>query len=340
MIGLGGVHVYQKKLKELANKNVKIVVFTNQKGYGGKPTKDLTDRIDKLQKSAGVPLLVLAALGDDTFRKPCVESWKHMVMNANGGLVPSLAECLFVGDAAGRPATKKPSVKKDFSDTDLKFALNLGLRFQTPEEFFIGPECAEAIGRPYPTTFSFDPRVLGSQTVNKGSSATKVGPSGSPELVLVVGPPGAGKSSLVLSTFPEYVRANQDALKTKDKCLKAVSEALKSGKSAIVDNQNKDKATRKAYLDAAKAAGVASRAVLLDVPKELCFHLNRYRSINTRSPEHRAESVPALVIHSYFKSVEPPTKEEGFADVLKISLDDFCFRGSSEDLALVRSFLC
>jgi len=328
------------KLRELVDTNVKLVVFTNQKGFGGKPTNDLTDRIDKLQKSVGVPLLVLAALGNDVFQKPCVDAWKHMVKESNGGLVPSLADCLFVGDAAGRPATKKPPVKKDVSDTDLKFALNLGVRFQTPEEFFSGPAFAKATGRPYSMTFDFDPRVLGLGRANNSGDTMKIVPSGNPELILLVGPPGAGKSSLVSLNFPEYVRANQDTLKTRDKCVKTVTEALKSGKSAIVDNQNKDKATRKAYLDVAKAAGVASRAVLLDLPKELCFHLNRYRLLNARSPEHRDESVPALVIHSYFKSVQPPTKEEGFADVLKISLDDFRFRGSPEDLALLRSFLC
>merc|ERR1712129_400017 len=235
---------------------------------------------------------------------------------------------------------KKPPVKKDLGDTDLKFALNLGVRFQTPEEFFSGPAFAKATGRPYSMTFEFDPRMLRSGSTYNNGDAMKVVPSGNPELILFVGPPGAGKSSLASLNFPEYVRANQDTLKTRDKCVKAVTEALKSGKSAIVDNQNKDKATRKAYLDVAKAAGVASRAVLLDVPKELCFHLNRYRLLNSQSPEHRAESVPGLVIHSYFKSVDTPTKEEGFADVLEISLDDFRFRGSPEDLALVRSFLC
>ena len=42
---------------------------------------------------------------------------------------------LYIGDAAGRP--KKDSKKKDFADTDYKFALNSKMSFLTPEEYFL-----------------------------------------------------------------------------------------------------------------------------------------------------------------------------------------------------------
>lgn len=40
-------------------------------------------------------------------------------------------QSLFIGDAAGRKKTK--ATKADHSDFDYKFALNIGLNFQTPE---------------------------------------------------------------------------------------------------------------------------------------------------------------------------------------------------------------
>jgi DNA 3'-phosphatase len=42
----------------------------------------------------------------------------------------------FCGDAAGRPKTM--TSRKDFSADDIKFAWNTGLRFETPESFFLG----------------------------------------------------------------------------------------------------------------------------------------------------------------------------------------------------------
>lgn len=44
------------------------------------------------------------------------------------------AASVYVGDAAGRPAAAAAGwPRKDFSDSDLKFAMNAGLPFQTPE---------------------------------------------------------------------------------------------------------------------------------------------------------------------------------------------------------------
>ena len=43
--------------------------------------------------------------------------------------------CFYCGDAAGRPKTANRP--KDFSDTDLKFAANIGLKFLTPEQLFL-----------------------------------------------------------------------------------------------------------------------------------------------------------------------------------------------------------
>lgn len=55
---------------------------------------------------------------------------------ANGGVEIDLAESMYIGDAAGRPAVGKK--KKDFSFSDRLFALNVGVKFFTPEEHFLG----------------------------------------------------------------------------------------------------------------------------------------------------------------------------------------------------------
>ena len=80
-------------------------------------------------------MYAMAATGDDEFRKPCRGMWDYLIDTCNGGSV-DLPSCIYVGDAAGRPA--RAGRKKDFNDTDLKYALNIGVTFQTPEIFFLG----------------------------------------------------------------------------------------------------------------------------------------------------------------------------------------------------------
>jgi bifunctional polynucleotide phosphatase/kinase len=52
----------------------------------------------------------------------------------NGNIKINKTDSFFCGDAAGR----KTKTHKDFSDSDLKFALNVGVPFKTPEVLFLG----------------------------------------------------------------------------------------------------------------------------------------------------------------------------------------------------------
>lgn len=57
--------------------------------------------------------------------------WEYFTKHCNDGVKVDMKASVYVGDAAGR---KPPQVKKkDFSDSDLKFAASVGLPFQTPE---------------------------------------------------------------------------------------------------------------------------------------------------------------------------------------------------------------
>ena len=72
----------------------------------------------------------------DEYRKPGLGFWKAFENSRkHQGEAVDYESSFYVGDCAGRlfnPTRKQP----DPTDTDLKFALNIGIKFFTPEEFF------------------------------------------------------------------------------------------------------------------------------------------------------------------------------------------------------------
>lgn len=67
----------------------------------------------------------------------------------------NIEQSFYCGDAAGRPVNCEPNKKKkDFAVSDRLFAMNLNLKFYTPEEYFLGWKTA-----PFQMP-EFDPRSL------------------------------------------------------------------------------------------------------------------------------------------------------------------------------------
>ena len=81
---------------------------------------------------------VYAATGENHYRKPYTNMWDYMIEHHNDDIVPDLDISYYVGDAAGRPKEWAPGKKRDFSCSDRMFAANVGIKFFTPEEYFLG----------------------------------------------------------------------------------------------------------------------------------------------------------------------------------------------------------
>jgi len=344
----------KEKFGKLVSEGYRIVFFTNQEGISKgnvnkeKWMKKIENIVKFLDLTDKVTVLVSLTKRGNDYRKPHTGMWRFLCtyLSGTGGVRPNLSESFYVGDAAGRP--KRGIVKKDFSCTDYKFALNVGFgKFMTPEQFYYKSKKPSDLASLETSNMVFQPKshwnsyfdwpldkespvmekIVGSCLDNNMEQKQ--------EIIVIVGSPASGKSSVTSRILEaqqgksvsgdtkrkstDYVRVNQDTHKTLAKCIKVTKEAMADGKSAIVDNTNRDVKTRKEYIDIAKDQGVPCRCVWIKSTKEESFHLNALRGavgINADGDENR--SVPDVVIHAFYKNMTEPEVSEGFNEVLEI----------------------
>jgi bifunctional polynucleotide phosphatase/kinase len=211
------------------------------------------------------------------------------------------------------------------------FAANVGIKFYTPEEFFLGYSATDKW-----SWGSVDPRSLLALT---GPTVAKPLLPIRRELLLMVGCPASGKTSWS-KRFVEavnghdgancgYVRVCNDELGSKKKAQATAVKAWRNNQSVIVDNTNPSLETRKEWIDLARSVGVnAIRCVHVTTERAIAEHLNVFRELTTE----RAR-VPEIVYNIYWSKFEAPVLEEGFNLVLEVpfQLEQFTDR-ETEDL--------
>ncbi|RPA97951.1 PNK3P-domain-containing protein [Choiromyces venosus 120613-1] len=312
-------------LRKLHDAGYLIVIFTNQAALKQpkKESANLTKfklKVAAVLDSLDIPLTVYAATANDRYRKPRVGMWEEMVddydLDAHG---VDLDASYLIGDAAGRDG--------DHSDSDRHWAANVGIGFRTPEEFFLGE-------MPKPMVHRFDPlKYIKSEPQAPGFTK-----SSKQEIVLFVGPPGAGKSTFYRRNLEPlgFERINQDTLKTKDKCLKVAEALLEDGKNVTVDNTNADVATRAAWISLAKKHKIPVRCVHFIAPTDLCQHNDAVRAFGGElvNPEKRT-LLPKIAFTSFTSRFAEPRIDEGFQDMTKV---EFQWEGGDSELQIWRKY--
>ena len=151
------------------------------------------------------------------------------------------------------------------------------------------------------------------------------------EMIISVGYPASGKTTFAERYFVPYgyIRVNRDILKTHQKCIRICKEALKVGKSVVIDNTNAPENKRKEWIEIAKEFKVKIRCFHFIMDEKLAMKMNEFREENSNGV---LKKVPKIVFQIYQSKFIEPKKEEGFDDLLvihAIPFDEFISQSTS-----------
>jgi bifunctional polynucleotide phosphatase/kinase len=299
-----------------------IVIITNQLAAGKKgQINDIIDKIKMLSDEVGFELLYYISTAEDRFRKPSPIIGDIMKNKLN----------IYIGDAAGRPG--------DHADSDLKFAINCGVDFRTPEEYvkfgafgefpppgppmlnITGFDPAELIVGDNTPFVPFDKRYVNTMVASPQEiiNSVTLTPETTPELIIMVGAPASGKSFIASSIAEStgYLRvSNDDYGGQRTSCINIVSTFATEGRSIIIDNTSPDIATRKAWIDLVQTTVNNDRArnidrkdylvtiIVMTTPLPLIAHMNFVRMALG------GKYIPSIAYNIYYKKYVPPTPAE------------------------------
>jgi bifunctional polynucleotide phosphatase/kinase len=286
------------KMKELLKQGFCIIIISNQGGLKSQDKKiEWVSKLNNIQKTLNIELMVFCSVKNNQYRKPLPCFFTDFFPRS---IIEKInKDSFYCGDACGR--------KGDHSDTDYKFAKNCKITFKTPEMLFYN----DKIDLPqikYPNV------VKACNINNEFEFETSI----KPEMIIMVGYPASGKSSIsrILNQTYSYEIISQDSLKTKSKCIKYATELIKNKKSLVIDNTNPDKQTRKDWIDLATSYNYTVRLILLDVTKEIAQHNNIYRYLTT------GKYISSIVYNIYKSKYDEPNCDEGIKKIIIVNTID------------------
>jgi predicted kinase len=157
------------------------------------------------------------------------------------------------------------------------------------------------------------------------------------ELVILVGIQASGKTTFYRRHMQgRYLHVSLDNWRGKGNVRGKEHEAILAGLRAaaeggqelgvVVDNTNITAAARKRYFDYAREfagrTGLALRvlAYFFDADLQACLKRNEQRPAEV--PAGTPYYVPAAAIRRFHSQLEPPTHQEGFAEVFRVRIAD------------------
>jgi DNA 3'-phosphatase len=303
--------------KEVENNKTICGIISNQKGL--KSQFMIKDWIDKL-KAIGQQLafhFIFVSLKDDRFRKPLPSSWDYIKTNLldaiNLNNIISKNKIYYIGDACGRPG--------DFSDTDIKYSINCGFKFKTPEMLFKFNQNIQDIkncSATYPPIPYYTPNEQ-DKLITNTFNLIKLNINQKKKIfIMMIGFPASGKSFLrkeIIKKYPEFKYLNSDDTVKKiiDPNLinKNINKNITSYDYVIEDNTNLNKKTRTKLLS--EFNYYTKIAIFFSHSMDTTKHLNYMRMY-----WFGAHLISQLVYRTLNKSFLEPDILEGFDNMIGI----------------------
>ncbi|MDF1728964.1 MAG: AAA family ATPase, partial [Sulfitobacter sp.] len=295
-----------------------IVVYSNRKSGNLEPLK-------RFASLARFPCTVIGATGNDCYRKPHTAGVMEMLKRANLGVDAIEFYC---GDAAGRPG--------DFAASDKALALNLGVKFLTPEEWFYACEPGKYSEGRGPTPYDdYFHRFTGAPFVDEARLQSALVDCAKKRMVIVAGLPCGGKSTFArrLQRYAyekggtKFVHISRDPIRgppdmqefhaefdhdkyeTEIQMSKRVKQAMLAGHHVVMETNWKVAARFERLLS---ALPTWFTLVELTTAPWVCHHLNALRARSGERP-----MLPTVAISAAFKRME---RQDTAAHTLHVQL--------------------
>jgi bifunctional polynucleotide phosphatase/kinase len=309
-----------KKLHDYHNKGYLTVIFASIHNIDNKnclTLEDFKSIIEKINNDLKIPLQVYLSSGYSILNKPMTGLWEiFLEFNNYPEDYIDKEKSLYIGQEAGR--IKNSLNKKDISSADYYFSRNINIKFKTPEQFFNNSQSKIHMFRP----ISFHPKYYIKRNIDSYQDKlvkyriNTIDKKGQ-HILLIMGSPASGKSRICQKYLTNYIRINQDTLKTLPKCIKKATNELDKGYNIVIDNTNRNVKVRSKWIALAQKYKIPIDCIYININKNMALHFNAYRNIY--KPKNK---VPDIAIYSYFSQMTQPQIDEGFRNIIQLKIDN------------------